>query len=125
MLQQRCRLPVLWVVALQAFDESHSHGAVEKWIFSVNLFAASPARIARQIGLRSPLHQNLAVVFRGLGDKARLVALHARRLANQLRIPRLAHALWLRKLRRGNRQPLASRLALHYSMDAFRAAHVG
>ena len=77
MFQQRGRLPVLRIVALQALDEGDDHGPVEERVFAIDLFAASPARIARQIGLRPPQHQHLAIVFCGLRDEARLVALDA------------------------------------------------
>ena len=53
-LEQRSRLPVLRIVALQALDKGDGHGAVEERIFAIHLFASAPTRIAREIGLRSP-----------------------------------------------------------------------
>ena len=86
MLQQRRSLPILRIVPLQAVDECDGHRTVEERVFPVHLFAAAPARIALQIGLRSPEHQNLAIVLCGLRNESRLIALDARSLANQLRI---------------------------------------
>ena len=87
MFEQRGSLPILPIVALQAIGESRHHGSVEEWVFAVHFFAAAPSRIARQVGLRSPEHENLTVVLLGLGDESSFIALHTARLANQVGIP--------------------------------------
>ena len=124
MLEQCGRLPILRVVPLQTFDKSDSHGSVEERIFPVDFFAAAPARVARKVGLRSPQHQHLTVILSGLRDESGFIALHASRLANQVRVPRLTHARRLRELRRRNGQALAPGFTLNHSMDAFGAAIV-
>jgi hypothetical protein len=47
--EQRGRLPVLRVVALQAFDEGDRERAVEVGVFAVALLRASPARVAAEV----------------------------------------------------------------------------
>jgi len=119
-LEQCCRLPVLRIVSLQSFDKSNGHRPVEERILPIDLFAAAPARIARQIGLRSPEHQNLAIVLCGLSNESRFIALDARSFENQLGIPRLTHAWRLGELRGCDRFALVLRFALDDPVDAFR-----
>ena len=123
-LQQRRSLPVLRIVALQALAERDRHRPVEKRVLAINFFAPPPARIARQIRLRPPIHQNLAVVLRRLRDEPRLVSLHAARLLHQRRIPRIAHPRRLRKLRGGDRLPAEARLTLHDPVNSLGAADI-
>src|SRR5215472_14204179 len=92
---------------------------------AIHLFAAAPARIASEIRLRPPRHQNLAIVFFCLRDKAGFIALDRGGLLHQVWIPGLAHSGRLRKLRGGDGLELAARLTLHHAMNAFRAADVG
>ncbi len=113
------------IVALQAVDEGGGHGAVEEGIFAVDFFAAAPAGVAVEIGLGSPEHEDLAVVFRGLGDEARLIAFDAGGLADEVGIPGGAHAGRLRKLRGGDGRAAGAGLALDYAVNAFGAADVG
>ncbi len=125
MLEQRGRLPVFRIVALEAAGEGRRHGAVEEGIFAVNLFAASPARVAAEVRLGAPEHEDLPVVLGGLGDKASLVALYAGGLAHQRGIPGGAHARGLRELRGGDGFAPPSRLALHHAVNAFGTADIG
>jgi hypothetical protein len=122
MLEQSGGLPVLGMVALEPFNEGDRHGAAEERILAVDFFAAAPAGIARKIGLRTPEHEKLAVVFCGLGDEAGFIAFDAGGLANHLRVPRLANAGRLGKQRCGNRQACAARLALNDSVNTFGGA---
>ena len=124
-LQQRRSLPVLRIVALDSFRERDRHRPVEEWILAIHFFAASPARIARQIRLRTPVHQNLAIVLRCLGDVACFESFDATRLADQVRIPGVAHARRLRKLCSGDGLASEALLALHHAVNPFRAADVG
>src|SRR5215475_10438298 len=105
-------------------NERSSHGSVEKGVFTVNLFAAAPARVPIEIRLRAPEHKDLPVVLRGLGNEASLIAFHSGSLAHQGGIPGGPHAGRLRKL--GSRNGLAPEtgLALHHSVNAFGTADV-
>src|SRR5450432_3118685 len=123
MLEQCRGLPIPWVVALKSLDEGDGHGSVEKRIFAIDLFAPAPARVAGEIGLRSPQHQNLTVVLFGLRDKPRFVAFHTTGLPNQIGVPRFTHSRRLRKLRCGNGRAVASAAtALNYSVNSFGAS---
>ncbi len=118
-------MPVFRIVALQALHEGRRHGAVEERIFAIDLLAAAPARIARQVGLRSPQHEDLPAVFRGLGDITRLVAFHAGGLLHNFRVPGFAHAGWLRKLGSGDRRQIAlATAALDNAVNAFGTADI-
>ncbi len=128
MLEQRRSLPVFpfrtFGAILQPLNERHHHRPVEERIFAVHFFAAAPARIARQVGLRTPQHQDLAVVLLGLRDEPRLVAFDRARLTDQFRVPGFAHTRRLRKLSRGDRVAAGSGLALNDSVNAFGTAEV-
>ena len=124
MLQQRRRQPVLRVIALQTLDHRHHHGPVEEGVLAETFFGAPPARVSSQVGIRRAHHQPAAVpgLF-ALENVACLVAFHAAGLANQLRVPRLAHADRLRELRgRDRRRPSPS--AGSAQRQAVQALHV-
>ena len=60
------QLQVFGIVALYAGDKRHAHAAGEKRIFTVGLLAAAPARVAKDIDVRSPegeAEEHLMVVF--------------------------------------------------------------
>ena len=97
MLHQTGSLPVLRIRPLQAARESHRQRPHQKRVLSVRLLRASPARIAAQVGIGRAHHHAPARRHRVLVVVARLVALLRPSLFNQLRIPRGAHALFLRK----------------------------
>ncbi len=101
-LEERRGLPVFRVVALEAFNVSNRHRPIEERVLAVHFFAAAPTRVARQIGLWSPDHQDLAVVLRSLRDETGFVALDGGGLAHQIGVPRLAHPGRLRELRGGD-----------------------
>src|ERR1039458_4787050 len=86
-LEQCGRLPVLRVVTLKALDKGNGHGSVKERVFTADFLTASPAGVARQVRLRSPEHQDLAVILGGLGDVARFVSLDTRGLTHQVRVP--------------------------------------
>ena len=56
--EERGGLPVVRVVSLQAVDEGGDHGAVEERVLAVDLFAAAPAWVAGEVGLRAPEHED-------------------------------------------------------------------
>jgi hypothetical protein len=122
--EERGGLPVARVVALEAVDERGDHGAVEEWVLAVDLFAAAPARVAGEIGLRAPEHEDAAVVLGRLRDVAGFVAFNAGGLLDERGVPGLAEAGRLRELRGGDgvATPAA---ALHDSVNALRAAKAG
>ena len=116
--EERGGLPVFGIVALEAVDERDGHGSVEEGIFAVDFFAAAPTRIAGKVGLRTPEHENLALVFWRLGDVASFVALDAGGLTNEIWIPCFAHTGGLGKLGGGDGEALAAWLALDYAVNA-------
>ena len=87
---------------MKAVDEGGDHGAVEEWVFAVDLFAAAPARIAREVGLRTPEHEELAVVPGRLRDVTGFVAFDAGGLFDERGVPGFAQANGLRELRGGD-----------------------
>src|SRR5215831_17927636 len=86
--QQGGRLPVVRVIPLQSLDERGRHRAVEEWVFAIDLLAASPTGVTREVRLRAPKLENLPIVPGRLRDKTRLEALHAGSLPNEVGIPR-------------------------------------
>ena len=117
-------LPVVRVVTLQAVDEGGDHGAVEERVFAVDLFAAAPARVAGEVGLRAPEHEDAAVVFWRLRDVAGFVAFDAGGLLDERGVPGFAHAGRLRELRGGDGVAAAA-AALHDAVNALGAAEAG
>ena len=76
-------------------------------------------RIAGEIGLRAPQHQQLAVIGGRLRDPARLAALHAARRADEFGIPCRAQTGRLRELRGEQRRAaLLALAALLHAVDA-------
>jgi hypothetical protein len=106
-LHQRCGLPVLRIIALQAFAESDHHRAVEVRVFAVALFVSAPTRIASNVSVWRSDDDSTLAVFRTLKNVASFVAFNFASLPQYLRIPGLAkpNALW--KGRRWNGQGVA------------------
>ena len=95
----------MWIVPLQSFDKSDSHGADEVWILPVGFTVATPPGIAAQIRIGSADYQstNNAWVARTciigvLRRVARLVSFSRCNLLQQIRVPRLSHPLRFGKL---------------------------
>src|SRR5450755_2622515 len=88
--------------------------------------SAAPTRVAGEIRLGAPEHQDLAIVLCSLRDETRFVAFHATRLTHQVGVPGFAHARGLRELRGGDGCPDKTALgtALNYAVYSFGAAKV-
>ena len=124
-LKQRRRLPVFRVIALEALSEGNCHGPIQKCVFAIYLFTAAPTWVARKVGLWPPEHEDLAVVLRGLGDEAGLIALDGGGLADEIGVPCLAHPGRLRELCSGDWLARAACFALHHTVNALGAADIG
>ena len=99
-LQERGRLPVAWVVALQTPSERDGQRASVEGVLAVDLLGAAPARVAREVGVRRAYDQAGPLVLPALVEIARLLGLLGRDPPDELGIPRRAEAVGLRELRR-------------------------
>ena len=102
-LQQRRRLPVARVVALQAAREGGRERADVEGVLAVHLLGAAPARVAREVGVGRAHDDPGAVVLRALEEVARLLRLLRRHAPDELGIPGGAEAVGLGELRRRRR----------------------
>src|ERR1035438_9615978 len=99
---------MLRIGTLQALREGDGQRADEKRVFAVRLFSSPPSRVATQIGVRStnnyaaPIEDWILVVV------PRLISFQGADLPDEIRIPRRAESLFLRKRRGRHRLPAAT-----------------
>src|SRR5690349_9904438 len=121
MLEQRRRLPVFRMIALQAFDEGDNQLAVEVSIFAITFFGAAPAWVAAQVGIRGAHDERPLMVFIALKNVAGFVAFDRAGLFENVGVPGFAEPNALRESGGRNyfRTAPAARPALRQAVNAF------
>src|SRR5689334_86451 len=104
MLHQSRGLPVLRMIAFQAFHEGDNHRAIEVCVLAVTFFSSTPARIAAQISVGRSDHEPALVIFRTLKDVTSFVTFDLPGLREEICIPGFAKSDSLLKSCRRNGQ---------------------
>lgn len=97
MLHQSGRFPVARIVTLQSLDFCHRQFGDKKGVLAEGLLRASPARVTRKVGVRSPYDESFPVDARMLGIIARLLGNLRGNPADEVTVPGLPQPVSLRE----------------------------